>query len=63
MDNSPNQNPVLLFMAWLNYIISYALSDNFLNKVALLLSILGSIVYVYTSLDKHFKNKRHEKTN
>jgi hypothetical protein len=51
-----NNNPLLLIIAWLNYLISHIFTIDFLNKFALILSIIGSIVYIYTSIYKHKKN-------
>jgi len=57
MENKTD-NPLLLILAWLNYFVSYVLSVQFLNKFALILSILGSIVYIYTAVYKHINNKK-----
>jgi ABC-type enterochelin transport system permease subunit len=55
MEDYKNGSPLVLLIAWLNYLISHVFTMPFLNKVALILSIMGSIVYIVTSLHKFFK--------
>ena len=57
MENKTD-NPLLLLLAWINYLVSYVLSIQFLNKFALIMSIIGSVVYIYTSIYKHIKKKK-----
>jgi hypothetical protein len=62
-DNNGLDNPLLLVIAWINYLISYVFADATLSKLALILSIIGSIVYIYTSISKHLKNNKDEEIN
>lgn len=56
-------NPLLLLLSWFNYIISYIFSTAFMSKIALLLSIIGSLFYIYNQY-KNLKNKKNDtKTN
>lgn len=50
-----NGSPMVLLIAWLNYLMSHVFTMPVLNKVALILSIIGSIVYIVTSLHKFLK--------
>ena len=52
-----NTNPLILFLAWINYLISKLFSISFLSKLALILSIIGSIFYIYNQIIKIKKNK------
>jgi len=45
-------NPLLMVVAWLNYIFSYAFSLPVLNKIALVLSIVSSLFYIYATIKK-----------
>jgi hypothetical protein len=64
MNNDSNlDNPIVLMLAWINYMISYIFADVTLSKLALVLSIIGSIVYIYTTILKHFNKKDDEKIN
>jgi hypothetical protein len=47
-----NTNPIILFIAWLNYIVSYLFSTPVLSKIALILSIIGSLFYIYNQIIK-----------
>ena len=51
-------NPLVLFIAWLNYIVSYLFSAPILSKIALILSIIGSLFYIYNQIIKLKKNKK-----
>jgi hypothetical protein len=63
MNNNSNlDNPIVLMLAWINYMISYIFADVTLSKLALVLSIIGSIVYIYTTISKHFNKKDNEET-
>jgi hypothetical protein len=55
-----NSNLVLI-LAWLNYVVSYLLSTPFLTKFALILSIIGSLFYIYNQIIK-IKNNNDTKT-
>lgn len=50
-----NGSPMVLLISWLNYLMSHVFTMPVLNKIALILSIVGSIVYIVTSLHKFFK--------
>lgn len=52
-------NPLLMIVAWLNYVFSYVFSLPVLNKVALTLSIVSSLFYIYSTI----KKIQNEKTN
>lgn len=52
-------NPIILFIAWLNYAISYFFSAPVLSKIALILSIIGSLFYIYNQIIKIKKNKNN----
>ena len=57
-------NPILIFLAWLNYIISYVFSTPFLSKITLLLSIIASVLYIINQFNNLKKNKKNvSKTN
>lgn len=53
--NFKNGSPMVLLISWLNYLMSHVFTMPVLNKIALILSIVGSIVYIVTSLHKFFK--------
>lgn len=50
-----NGSPVVLLIAWLNYLMSHVFTTAVLSKIALVLSIIGSVVYIATGLYKFFK--------
>lgn len=52
-------NPLLMIVAWLNYVFSYVFSLPVLNKIALTLSIVSSLFYIYSTI----KKIQNEKTN
>ena len=52
-------NPLLMLVAWLNYIFSFVFSLPVLNKIALVLSIVSSLFYIYST----FKKIQNEKVN
>lgn len=52
-------NPLLMIVAWLNYLFSYVFSLPVLNKIALILSIVSSLFYIYSA----FKKIQDEKIN
>jgi len=54
-----NTNPLVLIIAWLNYIISYLFSTPFLSKIALVMSIIGSGYYIYNQYLQFKKNKKN----
>lgn len=58
IDNSGNNN-LLLIAAWFNAAMGTVFSEPVLSNVAYLGSIVGSVVYIYTTLKKH----KNEKTN
>jgi len=53
-----NTNPIILIVAWFNYLISKLFSTPFLSKIALILYIIGSIFYIYNQIIKLKKNKK-----
>ena len=53
-------NPILIILAWLNYIISYVFSTPFLSKITLLLSIIASILYILNQYNQYKKNKDND---
>lgn len=54
-----NKNsPLLIILAWFNYIISYVFSTAFLSKITLLLSIVASILYIINQYNNLKKNKK-----
>lgn len=57
----PNQNNNIGFISvsWLNYLVHYAFSEPFLQKVALIGSIASSCAYIYII----YKKNKHEKAN
>lgn len=52
-------SPILIILAWFNYLISYIFSTSFLSKIALILSIVGSLLYIYNQ-SKNLKNKKND---
>lgn len=50
-------NPLYIILAWLNYLISYIFSTQFLSKIALIMSIIGSGIYIYNQYLNYKKNK------
>jgi hypothetical protein len=50
-------SPLLILLAWFNYIISYVFSTAFLSKITLVLSIIASIFYIINQIN-NFKNKK-----
>jgi hypothetical protein len=59
MNNSDN-NPLLIIASWTNAFIGTMLfSEPVLSSLAYIASIIGSGVYIYTSIKKH----KNEKTN
>jgi hypothetical protein len=59
METQTHTSPLVIILAWFNYILSYIFSTPVLNKIALVLSITASIIYIYKQLKKH----NDEKTN
>lgn len=55
MDANKTGSPVVLIIAWLNYLFSHVFTMAVLSKIALVLSIIGSVVYIATGLYKFFK--------
>jgi ABC-type enterochelin transport system permease subunit len=55
-----NTNPLVLLLAWINYIISYLFSTPFLSKIALVMSIIGSGIYIYNQYNQFKKNKKND---
>lgn len=54
-----NKNsPLLIILAWFNYIISNVFSTAFLSKITLLLSIIASILYIINQYNNLKKNKK-----
>jgi hypothetical protein len=59
-----NTSPIVLFIAWINFFIAKIFSTPVLSKIALILSIIGSIFYIYNQIIKFKKNKDNvSKTN
>ena len=56
MIHETKQN-LFLFLAWLNYVISYGFKFITLSNISLCLSVVSSLVYIYVTLSKHFKDK------
>lgn len=57
-------SPILIILAWFNYIISYVFSTAFLSKITLLLSIIASFLYILNQYNQFKKNKNNDtKTN
>lgn len=53
-------NPLYIILAWLNYLISYIFSTQFLSKIALIMSIIGSGIYIYNQYLNYKKNKHND---
>jgi hypothetical protein len=53
MEQEQNTTTVLI-ISWLNYFFSHLFSEPVLNKIALILSIIGSLFYIYNQI----KNKK-----
>ena len=53
-------NPLLIILAWINYIISYVFSTPFLSKITLLLSIIASILYILNQYNQFKKNRKND---
>jgi phosphate/sulfate permease len=59
--NSNDNNPLLIIASWTNAFIGTMLfSEPILSSLAYIGSIIGSGVYIYTSLKKH-KNEKNSK--
>jgi hypothetical protein len=54
MENEQNTN-IVLIISWLNYFFSHLFSEPVLSKIALILSIIGSIFYIYNQIKKTTK--------
>jgi hypothetical protein len=51
-------NPsVYLFLAWINYVISFGFSVITLSNISLFFSIVSSIVYIWVTISKHLRDK------
>ena len=55
----PNNNFLLVISAWTNAFIGTMLQEQTLSIIAYCGSIIGSAVYIYTTIKKH----KNEKTN
>jgi len=55
MENEQNTN-IVLIISWLNYFFSHLFSEPVLSKIALILSSIGSIFYIYNQ----FKNNKKQ---
>jgi len=53
--NNHNNNGLLLFAAWFNAAMGTLFSQPVLSSIAYIGSILGSAVYIYTTLKKYKK--------
>jgi hypothetical protein len=51
MDNEENTTTVLI-LSWLNYFFSHLFTEPVLSKIALVLSIIGSLFYIYNQIKK-----------
>lgn len=58
MNTTDNDTAILLVISWVNYIISHLLQDAMLNKVALILTIIGSFTYIILNIKKIFTNEK-----
>lgn len=54
-----NHNPFLLIVSWFNALIGSLNIEPILSGIAYIFSIIGSIVYIYTT----YKKYHNEKTN
>lgn len=52
------ENNTFLFIAWLNALFGYLFSQPFLSKASFVVSIMGGIVYIASTIYNHFKNKK-----
>lgn len=51
-------NPsVYLFLAWINYVISFGFNVITLSNISLFFSIVSSIVYIWVTISKHLRDK------
>jgi hypothetical protein len=55
MDNEENSKIVLL-ISWLNYFFSHLFKEPVLSKIALVLSIIGSLFYIYNQIKQNKQN-------
>ena len=55
-------SPLLIIVAWLNYIFSYFFSTAFLSKITLVLSIIASVLYIINQYKNLKKQKNDTKT-
>jgi hypothetical protein len=53
-----NQNNNYLLLAWLNAFFGTIFSQPVLSALAYIFSIIGSIVYIAITIDKHLKDKK-----
>jgi hypothetical protein len=51
MNNEENTTTVLI-LSWLNYFFSHLFTEPVLSKIALVLSIIGSLFYIYNQIKK-----------
>jgi hypothetical protein len=65
MEQSNHNSPLLLIIAWMSHLVSYAFDNINLHNVSLVFSIVSSLVYIYINLikpyyDKKINNKRSQ---
>jgi hypothetical protein len=58
MEQSNHNSPMLLIIAWVSHLVSYAFDNINLHNVSLVFSIVSSIVYIYINLIKPHYDKK-----
>jgi hypothetical protein len=58
MEQSNHNSPMLLIIAWISHLVSYAFDNINLHNVSLIFSIVSSLVYIYINLIKPYYDKK-----
>jgi len=56
-----HNSPMLLIIAWVSHLVSYAFDNINLHNVSLIFSILSSFVYIWINLIKPYVKKINHK--
>ena len=58
MEQSNYNSPLLLIIAWVSHLVSYAFENINLHNVSLIFSIVSSLVYIWINLIKPYYDKK-----
>ena len=58
MEQNNHNSPLLLVIAWISHLVSYAFENVNLHNISLIFSIVSSFVYIYINLIKPYYDKK-----